>query len=205
METSMREQIKKIENWDYKIFLELYKSEFSKSKKVVIFAKIYSFFGNFYFWGLIWLIMGIYGFFTKDYYLFVLFTGAFEQSIGLYLLIRYLIVRRNRPYITLKDKGVIQQDELVREHKSFPSGHVTFFLLFGCIFAFYFNSWFVFLLFLGLDFIMAGTRLILGVHFPTDVIFGFVFGLLFAYLYLCCTYPYWVGFFYWLGHTFSPF
>lgn len=99
----------------------------------------------------------------------------------------------------------MQGDELIKEHKSFPSGHVTFFLFFGCVFAFYFNSWIFLLIMIGLDVIMAISRVILGVHFPIDVIFGFFFGALFALLYLGITYPFWIEFYYWLGDVLSPF
>ncbi len=203
------EYIEKIEKWDKKTFLNLYKSDFSKRTKQ--FANVFSFFGSLYFWGLVWLIWFIYGFITKDYYLLVLFTGAFDQSVIIHVLIRYGIVRRNRPYIKLKKEGVEQHDDFIRipylmsesEAKSFPSGHVTFFLLFGIVFAFYFNSWIIFLIFLGLDVVMAFSRLILGVHFPSDVIFGFVFALLYALLYLGLTYPFWIDLYYFLGPIIS--
>ena len=203
------EYLEKIEKWDHQAFLNLYKSDFSKRTKQ--FANVFSFFGSLYFWGLIWLIWFIYGFITKDYYLLVLFTGAFDQSVIIHVLIRYGIVRRNRPYIKLKEEGVEQHDDFIRipyimsesEAKSFPSGHVTFFLLFGIVFAFYFNSWIIFLIFLGLDVVMAFSRLILGVHFPSDVIFGFVFALLYALLYLGLTYPFWIDLYYFLGPIIS--
>ncbi|NVM46909.1 MAG: phosphatase PAP2 family protein [Candidatus Lokiarchaeota archaeon] len=205
----MSEYIEKIEKWDRKAFLSLYKSDFSQRTKQ--FAKVFSFFGSLYFWGLVWVSWFIYGYITKDYDLLVLFTGAFDQSIIIHLLIRYGIVRRNRPFIKLKEEGVEQHDEFIRipyimsesEGKSFPSGHVTFFLLFGMVFAFYFSSWIIFMIVLGLGVIMAFSRLILGVHFPSDVIFGFVFAFLYAYLYLGWTYTYWAEFHYWIGPIIS--
>ncbi len=51
---------------------------------------------------------------------------------------------------------------------------------------------------------MAISRLILGVHFPIDVIFGFIFATIYAFLYLGFTYVYWVNFYYWLGEILSP-
>jgi membrane-associated phospholipid phosphatase len=210
--SNLSEYLEKLEAWDQKTFLAIYKSDFSKKTKK--FAIVYGFFGSLYFWGLVWLIWFIYGYITKDYYLLVLFTGGFEQSVIIHSIIRYKIIRRNRPFITLKDKGVKKHDDFIRipyimkesEKQSFPSGHVTFVLFFGLIFAYYFSDyyWIIVSVFIVLDIIMAISRLILGVHFPMDVIFGFAFALLYALLYLGLTYPYWVSFFYWLGETFSP-
>jgi undecaprenyl-diphosphatase len=205
----LSDYLNKIEQWDHRAFLSIYKSDFSKRTKQ--FAKIFSFFGSLYFWGLIWISWFIYGYVTKDYDLLVLFTGAFDQSMIIHLLIRYGIVRRNRPFIKLKKEGVKQHDGFIRipyimsesEGKSFPSGHVTFFLLFGMVFAFYFNSWIIFVIVLGLSVIMAFSRLILGVHFPSDVIFGFVFAFVYAFLFLGWTHVYWEKFHYWIGPIFS--
>jgi phosphatidylglycerophosphatase B len=209
--SSIDEYIQKIEEWDKKMFLNVYESDFSKRSKV--FAQIYSFFGSLYFWGLVWLIWAVYGYITKDYYLFVLFTGGFDQSIIIHILIRYKIVKRNRPYITLEKSGVKKHDDYIRipyimpesEQKSFPSGHVTFFLFFGLIFSFYFNSFILFSIFFGLSIVMAVCRVILGVHYPVDVIFGFVFAFLYAFLYLGLTYQLWVDFYYWIGPILSEF
>jgi membrane-associated phospholipid phosphatase len=208
----LSEYLEKIEAWDQRTFLNIYKSVFSR--RIKKFAIIYSFLGSLYFWGIIWLVWFIYGYVTKDYYLLVLFTGGFEQSIIIHSIIRYKIIRRNRPFITLQKEGVKKHDDFIRipylmkesEKQSFPSGHVTFLLFFGLIFAFYFSQffWIISSIFIVLDIIMAISRLILGVHFPIDVIFGFVFGFLYALLYLGVTYIYWVQFYYWLGATFSP-
>jgi len=208
--SSLSEYLEKIEEWDRRAFLSIYKSDFSrKSKK---FAQFFSFFGSLYFWGIVWLIWFFYIYFTtKNYNLLVLFTGGFNQSIIIHSIIRYRVIKRNRPYITLQKDGVKKHDDFLRipylmresEQKSFPSGHVAFILLFGFIFAFYFNNWFILLIFICLDIIIAISRLILGVHFPMDVIFGFIFGFLYALLYLALTHPYWIEFYYWIGPIFS--
>lgn len=210
--SSLSEYLEKIEEWDQRIFLSVYKSDFSRRSKK--FAIVFSFFGTLYFWGLLWIVWFLYSYVTKNYYLLVLFTGGFEQSIIIHSIIKYKIIKRNRPFITLKEEGVKKHDDFIRipylmresEKQSFPSGHVTFLLFFGFVFAYYFKDffWIIISVVIMLDIIMAISRLILGVHFPIDVIFGFVFGLLYALLYLGLTYIYWVDFYYWLGETFSP-
>ena len=137
---TLTDYLQKLEDWDTKTFLVGYKSDFSK--RSMMFATIFSFFGTLYFWGLVWLVWFIYGYITKDYYLLVLFTGGFEQSIIIHSLVRYKIIKRNRPYITLKKEGVKKHDDFIKipylmsesERKSFPSGHVAFLLFFGFIF-----------------------------------------------------------------------
>ena len=205
----LSDYLDKLLEWDDRAFLSLYKSDFSKRTKQ--FAKIFSFLGSLYFWSIIIVAWFFYGFVTKDYDLLVLFVSGFEQSLIIHVIIRYGLIRRNRPYIKLKKEGVKRHDLFLRipylmsdsEEKSFPSGHVTFFFLFGIILAYYFNSWPIFFIFLSLDILMGVSRVILGVHFPTDIIFGFVFGFLYALLFLGWTYIYWVEFYFWIGPIFS--
>ena len=209
--STLSEYLERLEEWDHRAFLSIYKSDFSRRTKK--FAILFSFFGSLYFWGIVWLIWFIYGYITKNYYLLVLFTGGFEQSIIIHGIIRYKIIKRNRPFITLQKEGVRKHDDFIRipylmkesDKQSFPSGHVTFFLFFGFVFAFYFSDffWIILSVFIVLDIIMAISRLILGVHFPIDVIFGFIFGVLYALLYLGITYIYWIKFYYWIGPIFS--
>ena len=209
--SQLSEYLEKIEEWDHKAFLNIYESDFSKKSKK--FAIVISFLGSLFFWGLVWLILFFYGYVTKDYGLLVLITSGFEQSIIIHSVIKYRVVKRNRPYIKLKKYGVKKHDDFLRipylmqdsEKQSFPSGHVAFFLLFGSIFAFYFQSWIILGVFIALDMVIAITRLILGVHFPLDIIFGFIFGSIYALLFLGITYIYWIKFYYWIGPIFSNF
>ncbi|MHA1986307.1 MAG: phosphatase PAP2 family protein [Promethearchaeota archaeon] len=207
--SSLSEYLEKLEEWDHKAFLHVYRSGFSKRTKK--FAIAFSFLGSLYFWGLIWLVWFFYGYITKDYYLIVLFTSGFEQSIIIHSIVKYKIIKRNRPYIKLKKEGVKKHDDFIRipylmsesDKKSFPSGHVAFFLLFGSIFAFYLHSWIILIIFISLDIVIALSRLVLGVHFPIDVIFGFIFGILYALLFLGVTYIYWLELYFWIGPLFS--
>lgn len=207
--STLSEYLDKLLEWDDRAFLSLYKSDFSKRTKQ--FAKIFSFLGSLYFWSIIIIVWFFYGFVTKDYDLLVLFVSGFEQSLIIHVIIRYGLIRRNRPYIKLKKEGVKRHDLFLRipylmsdsDEKSFPSGHVAFFLLFGILLANYFNSWPIFFIFLSLDIIMGISRVILGVHFPTDIIFGFIFGFLYALIFLGWTYILWVEFYYWIGPIFS--
>ena len=207
--STLSEYLDKLLEWDDRAFLSLYKSDFSKRTKQ--FAKIFSFLGSLYFWSIIIIVWFFYGFVTKDYDLLVLFVSGFEQSLIIHVIIRYGLIRRNRPYIKLKKEGVKRHDQFLRipylmsdsDEKSFPSGHVAFFLLFGILLANYFNSWPIFFIFLSLDIIMGISRVILGVHFPTDIIFGFIFGFLYALIFLGWTYILWVEFYYWIGPIFS--
>ena len=205
----LSEYLEKIEEWDHKAFLNIYRSDLSKRAKK--FSIVISFLGSLYFWGSVWLIWFIYGYITKDYELLVLFTSGFEQSIIIHSIIRYKLIRRNRPYIKLKKDGVRKHDDFIKipyimresEKQSFPSGHVAFFLLFGSIFAYGLQSWILLIVFIIIDILIAISRLILGVHFPIDVIFGFIFGILYSLLFLAVTRIYWVQFYYWIGPIFS--
>ena len=98
VDTSIKLFLKKIEDWDNRVFLDLYEKKFLRKKKIVRLAQIYSFFGNIFIWSSLWIYLGIYGLFTKDYNLFILMTAGFEQSLLMYLLIRYIIVKVNTNY-----------------------------------------------------------------------------------------------------------
>ena len=200
----LRNSFNKLIDWDKKTFLKIYRDELSR--RYLMIARVISFFGNIYFWIGVSIIVLIINYIIRDYYLFSLVSGGFDQTIFFYILIRYVIIKRRRPYIELKDQLIKKRDKITRAKKAFPSGHVTFFLFFSYVFAFYFNSWILLLVGVIIACIMGLTRVMLGMHYPLDVIFGVIFGFIFGILYIHLTAPMWVGgyltFFQWVQDTF---
>ncbi|MGV9172904.1 MAG: phosphatase PAP2 family protein [Promethearchaeia archaeon] len=199
-DNSPQSLLEKIERWDHKIFLQIYHNE--TAKKIRPIAYVYSFFGN----ALFWAIIGVSIFFLNkmrgDYFLFFLFLGGYCQSIVFFLILRYGFINRSRPYRKLEEHGVNKDDDFIRESRSFPSGHTAFFLFYGLLLSFYFASYLLLVLFLILTVLMAMSRLVLGMHFPSDVIAGLISGSLFALIYLGFTYPVWIDVFTFLTNLF---
>lgn len=200
----LRNSFDKLLDWDKRIFLKLYRNELSR--KYVIVARIISFFGNIYFLIGVCIVILIVNYIIRDYYFFSLVSGGFNQTFFFYIIIRYVIVKRKRPYVELKDHSIKKRDKITKTKKAFPSGHITFFLFFIYLFAFYFNSWIILLVGVIIACLMGLTRITLGMHYPLDIIFSIVFGFIFSFLYIHLTAPMWVGgyltFFQWIQDVF---
>ena len=95
-------------------------------------------------------------------------TGAL--GVLLYKLIKHRAVRE-RPYIT---HSVIECVSAPLDRYSFPSGHTLHAVSFTILFAHYMPDWTGLLA--ALAFAIALSRVILGLHYPTDVAAGAVLG-----------------------------
>jgi len=89
---------------------------------------------------------------------------------GLYKLVKTRAVRE-RPYIT---HSAIQCVSVPLDRYSFPSGHTMHAISFTLLFAAYFPAWTGALA--GLAFLIALSRVVLGLHYPTDVAAGALLG-----------------------------
>jgi undecaprenyl-diphosphatase len=95
-------------------------------------------------------------------------TGAL--GVGLYKLIKSRAVRE-RPYIT---HSAIECASAPLDRYSFPSGHTLHAVCFTVLLASWFPEWIAALA--GFAFLIALSRVILGLHYPTDVAAGAALG-----------------------------
>ncbi len=106
---------------------------------------------------------------------------AYSFQVSLYLLLKNLI-KRDRPavQITAYKAWITPSDQF-----SFPSGHTAAAFLFACLIL-NFYPLFAFPAFIWASAI-AASRVLLGVHFPTDLVAGAILGSSCAYwgIYLC--------------------
>lgn len=102
----------------------------------------------------------------------VFFSGIFAWCIASLIKI---IIKAPRPYLALENVVPL----LNKTDFSFPSGHATFFM--GIAFAIFFSHKKAGYVFMFFALIIGITRIITGVHFPIDIITGFILGAIIAY------------------------
>jgi undecaprenyl-diphosphatase len=133
------------------------------------FWKFWSFFGLPYFW----VGTGIVFYFLDFIFVFILFIIVGLSHILIILPLKF-ILKRKRPVQKCEN---IRQLVNVRSF-SFPSGHVYTTMVFGLVVALYFNGLFLLICMVSLGVMVAISRLYLGVHYLTDVIFSFILAII---------------------------
>lgn len=159
--------LQQIQLWDTDWCLRL--NHFSVDKQVAAFFKVVSRLGDGWFWCALIVSLAIYE--GASAYLFLGQT-LLVSGVGV-ILYKYLKTRtlRPRPY---QVHQAIVLGERPLDHFSFPSGHTLHAVLFTIMLA----SYWPFLLIVLLPFavLVALSRMILGLHYPSDVLVGAVLG-----------------------------
>ena len=156
----------KLDKWDQKIILRL---NGIGGKPVTIFLKILSFAGR----ETIWMFLLV-------FYLFIYYDPLLFSYIGSIFLLGVVIIapikkffNRDRPFEILEDIKVLERKPTSR---SFPSWHAYNVASQGLLLAYLLNSLLVAILVLIFAVIISFSRIQLGVHYPSDVVFGFFIG-----------------------------
>jgi membrane-associated phospholipid phosphatase len=158
----------KLNNWDQKIIL---KFNGIGGKAFTILLKVLSFLGRETTW-----------MFLMVYYLFIIYDPRLFSYISSIFLLGVVIIvpikkyfNRDRPFETLKDIRVLERKPTSR---SFPSWHAYNVASQGLLLAFLLNSIGIAIIVLIFAILVSFSRIQLGVHYPSDVIFGFFIGII---------------------------
>ncbi|MFW9998812.1 MAG: phosphatase PAP2 family protein [Candidatus Hodarchaeota archaeon] len=161
----------KIDQWDQKIIL---KYNGLGGKSITVILRIISFLGRETLW---LLLIAFYLFIWYDPFLLAYISGIFLTGLILILAIKQ-IVKRKRPFERFKNDKITVLERMPSS-RSFPSWHSYNVMAQGLLFGIFFlNSLLVTILIVIIAIIVSFSRIQLGVHYPSDVIFGCIFGII---------------------------
>jgi undecaprenyl-diphosphatase len=161
----------KIDTWDKKIIQTVYQKYAGTIIRPI--ARIVSICGDPKLWLPTLIITFIVGWYQKDLKLWLYLSTAFFQSYAIYYIVKQ-ILKRPRPFAQF---GSISSLDRTGHGYSFPSGHAHHStILVGFLWLYFYPVPWLLPIILTYNVIVGFSRLISGVHFPSDTIVGIIAG-----------------------------
>ncbi len=178
-------------NWEKTLAIKVYSNHSKKAQ--IIYFKLITTFGSPGLWWIIMMVFLLYGILFGRWFELASFSGAYVFTMPIYLIIKSA-VRRKRPF-------KVHEEIVPRGHAevgaSFPSGHSTFGALLYCYLGlFYFNGGIIMIPLFLMALYIGYTRMVLGVHYLSDIIVGVLYGFTMGLLYHFFFHQIWVEFIY---------
>ena len=169
----------RLDPWDQKIIL---KYNGIGGKKFTVLLRIISFIGR----ETIWMLLMV-------FYLFIFYDPQWFSYISSIFLLGVILIgtikkymNRDRPFESREDIKILERRPTSR---SFPSWHAYNIVSQGLLLAYLLNSLVLVIIVLILTAVISFSRIQLGVHYPSDVIFGVFIGFLGFFLALTIVAP----------------
>ena len=161
-----------IDEWDRKIIL---KYNGIGGKPLTYFLRFLSFSGR----ETIWMcLITFYFFIWYDPHIFSYISTTFLIGVFSIAPIKKKVARA-RPFEVMKEIKILEPEPTSR---SFPSWHAYNVISQGLLFSYIFNSPILAIIFISASMIVSFSRIQLGSHYPSDVIVGFLLGIIGFYI-----------------------
>jgi undecaprenyl-diphosphatase len=142
---------------------------------IEVFFKVFSHVGSFVTWLSVAGVLYLFDLYLLSFWLYAACINGGIITVPL----KY-IIRRRRPFIskTIGCHIVLRDRFVISKRTSFPSGHSVYYCTCSLVLLSVLGYWWLYIIFIPFGILVGYTRVNLGAHYPSDVIFGFIIGII---------------------------